>query len=124
MSAPTKKLPTEWATRAASTVELRAIGPRQKKAEAFRMLKQLGFVEAEDSLPWRAAFPQVSDQDLPGICLRGARHKEGLTQEELAQRTGILQRHISEMETGKRPIEKKIALLLGQALRVSYRVFL
>jgi len=34
----------------------------------------------------------------------GARSREGVTQRELADMTGMLQRHISEMETGKRQI--------------------
>jgi plasmid maintenance system antidote protein VapI len=38
--------------------------------------------------------------------------------------TGIPQRHISEMENGKRPIGKEMAKKLGKALNISYKVFL
>ena len=124
MSVLTKKRPTERKVGKAGMIELRMVGPRQRQAEAFRLLRRLGFIKAEESIPWREAFPQVTDQDLPGVCLRGARHKEGLTQVMLAQKTGIPQRHLSEMENGKRPIGKKNALLLAQVLGVSYRVFL
>jgi transcriptional regulator with XRE-family HTH domain len=56
--------------------------------------------------------------------LAGARHREGLTQRELAEKSGIAQRHISEMENGKRPIGKKNAKALATALNADYRAFL
>jgi len=59
-----------------------------------------------------------------GVAIRGARGKEGLTQKQLAQRTGIAQHHISEMENGKRPIGKDTARRLADALNIDYRVFL
>lgn len=60
----------------------------------------------------------------PSVNLRGARGKEELTQRQLAEMTGIPQRHISEMENGKRPIGKEAAKKLAKALNVDYRVFL
>jgi len=54
----------------------------------------------------------------------GARQKEGLTQKQAADLTGIPQRHISEMENGKRTIGKERAKILGKALNISYKVFL
>ncbi len=57
-------------------------------------------------------------------CLRGARHRENLTQVELAEKTGISRRAISEYENGKRPMGKNIAKRLGSALNVDYRLFL
>ncbi|HEX9023902.1 MAG TPA: helix-turn-helix transcriptional regulator [Geobacteraceae bacterium] len=59
-----------------------------------------------------------------GVAIRGARGKEGLTQKELAELTGIAQHHISEMENGKRPIGKETARKLAKALNIDYRVFL
>jgi len=38
-----------------------------------------------DSVPWREEFPEYKDEDLPGVCLRGSRHKEGLTQKQLSE---------------------------------------
>jgi hypothetical protein len=78
----------------------------------------------EPSIPWREAFPQWSDAQLPGVSLAGARHREGLTQMQLARLTGIPQRHLSEMEHGKRPIGKERAKVLAQMLHVDYRIFL
>ncbi|WP_442877394.1 helix-turn-helix domain-containing protein [Desulfolutivibrio sp.] len=40
---------------------------------------------------------------------------------ELSQATGIPRRHISEMENGKRPIGKKNARLLAEALNIDPR---
>ena len=117
MQAHTRKHPTE-------TVELRFIGPIVNIARAIESLKPLGFVDTSDSVPWREAFPEYKDEDLPSVCLRGSRHKEGLTQRQLSGITGIPQRHISEMENGKRSIGKEMAKRLGKALNISYKVFL
>jgi transcriptional regulator with XRE-family HTH domain len=84
----------------------------------------MGFVDVAASVPWRECFPDLQDQDIPGRCLRGARAKEGVTQRELALKTGIPQRHISEMENGRRPIGKEMAKKLGEALNIGYKVFL
>jgi transcriptional regulator with XRE-family HTH domain len=56
--------------------------------------------------------------------LGGARVKEGITQRELAELTRIPQRHISEMENGKRTIGKERAKKLAEVLKVNYKVFL
>jgi DNA-binding XRE family transcriptional regulator len=65
-------------------------------------------------------FPDMQ----PGDILRGARHREGLTQAQLAIKIGVKPSHISEMEKGKRPMGKDMAKRLGKALNTSYRVFL
>jgi ribosome-binding protein aMBF1 (putative translation factor) len=59
-----------------------------------------------------------------GVAIRGGRGKEGLTQKQLADLTGIAQHHLSEMENGKRPIGKETARKLAKALNIDYRVFL
>jgi ribosome-binding protein aMBF1 (putative translation factor) len=106
------------------TVELRFIGPAARRQEAIEALKTMGFMDVADSVPWRECFPDLRPEELPGRSLRGARAKEGLTQRELAHRTGIPQRHISEMENGKRPIGKEMAKRLGKALNLDPKVFL
>ena len=53
------------------------------------------------------------------------RIREGFTQKQLSELTGIPQRHISEMENGKRGIGKERARKLADALRVEdYRFLL
>jgi DNA-binding XRE family transcriptional regulator len=116
MQAHTKKHHTE-------TVELRFIGPIVNTARAIEALKPLGFVDTSDAVPWREVL-EHNDEELPGVCLRGGRYREGLTQVKLAKLTGIPQRHISEMESGKRPIGKETAKRLGKVLNISYKVFL
>ncbi|MEW6260598.1 MAG: helix-turn-helix transcriptional regulator [Thermodesulfobacteriota bacterium] len=118
MQALTKKHPTEDAA-----VELCFVGPPGKRNEAIDAMKALGFVDVSETVHWRECFP-YTDEQLPGVCLAGARGKEGVTQRELSKMTGIPQRHISEMENGKRPIGKDTAKKLGKALNISYKVFL
>jgi ribosome-binding protein aMBF1 (putative translation factor) len=65
-------------------------------------------------------FPEMQ----PGNILLGARHRERLTQAQLAAMIGVKPSHISEMEKGKRPIGKDIAKRLAKALNTSYQVFL
>jgi DNA-binding XRE family transcriptional regulator len=117
MQAHTKKHLTE-------TIELKFIGPIVNMASAVDALKPLGFMDTSDSVPWREAYPECSEAELIGQALAGARYREGLTQMQLSEITGIPQRHISEMENGKRPIGKEMAKRLGKALNIGYKVFL
>lgn len=105
-------------------VELRFIGPVANMTQAIESLKPLGFVDLTDTVPWRDAYPEYSEEELTGKALAGVRYREGLTQVQLSELTGIPQRHISEMENGKRPIGKETAKRLGKALNISYKVFL
>jgi predicted transcriptional regulator len=52
-------------------------------------------------IPWRDVFPEFQGNEA-GTTLSGYRHREGMTQMQLAEATGIPQRHIREMESGKR----------------------
>jgi hypothetical protein len=126
MSVRTKTLRTN-ALQGQCTLAFR--GPKvhaQIVREAVHALgfEEVGNHETTDTVPWREAFPQWTDTALPGVTLAGARHKEGLTQAALAQASGIPQRHLSEMERGKRPIGKDRAKALAQILDVDYRIFL
>ena len=82
------------------------------------------FFQPHLALPWRDLFPEYKDEELPGICLSGSRLKEGMTQKEFSELTGIPQSHISAMENGKRQIGKKRGKILAKALNVGYKVFL
>jgi len=106
-------------------IEFHITGPARKKAEALMALKALGYVEKDETvIPWREAFPAEFRENEAGVCLKVTRERKGLSQTALAHMTGIPQPHISGMEGGKRPIGKKTASLLGEALDVNYRVFL
>jgi DNA-binding XRE family transcriptional regulator len=118
MLAHTKKPLTESITICLS-------GPADKKEELLNKIADTGFSVREEaaSIPWREAL-NVTEQDLPGAYLVGARYREGLTQEQLGTATGIPRRHISEMENNRRPIGKKNARKLAEALHVDPRGFL
>jgi DNA-binding XRE family transcriptional regulator len=68
-------------------------------------------------------FPQYLGRE-SRIALRAYRTRENLTQRQLAELTGIPQRHISEMENGKRGIGKEMARRLARALHADYKMFL
>lgn len=97
--------------------------PQALVLEVRTFMRHMGIVEENDSLPWREAL-SIKDEELPATCLRGGRAKEGLTQQQLSDMTGIPKRHISEMENGKRPIGKQTARKLAQALNIDPRVFI
>ncbi len=112
--------------RRTEVIELHFTGPAEKEAAAVNALTRLGFTASQKSgrgSSWRDSFPEMQGNEA-GIFLAGARYREGLTQRQLADKTGIPQRHISEMENGKRPIGKKNAKILGNELNADYRAFL
>ena len=114
----TKKRPTE------TSLEARFVGASDKTLKLREMAKGMGLYDATDSASVEEAFPGYAVNPL-GLALRGARHREGLTQRQLAAMTGMPQRHISEMESGKRQIGRERAKKLAEALQVAdYRVFL
>jgi ribosome-binding protein aMBF1 (putative translation factor) len=119
MLAHTKKRHTE-------AVAIKFIGPAANKTKALASLKALGFksLEEESYITLNELFPDVTEDKRAGVILAGARGKEGLTQKQLAEKCGIPQSHISEMERAKRPIGLKTAKILGAALNIGYKVFL
>lgn len=116
-----KKPPTE-------AVTMTFIGPVAMMDKALEVMHRLGFQEeqlstnqqADGSIPWRES-EHFKNADLPAAYLSGARYREGLTQEDLSERTGIPRRHLSEMENSKRPIGKQNARKLAEALNIDPR---
>ena len=79
----------------------------------------------EPPIPWREVFKkELEEYGEAALMLRGSRHKAELTQEQVAAALGISQHHISEMENGKRPIGKEMALRFGRLFKTDYRKFL
>ena len=79
----------------------------------------------EERIPWREiAKERIRKYSEPGLMLRGARVKEGLSQIELAEIVGITQSNLSKMERGKRSIGKQMAKRLAIALKIDYRTLL
>jgi DNA-binding XRE family transcriptional regulator len=114
----TKKHPTE------ETVTLRL---RVHPLNVERIRRYVARIEQgeADTITLDEFFERhFTDEAKASVCLRGARGKEELTQRQLAELTGIPQRHISEMESGKRVIGKETAHKLAKALNCDYRIFL
>ena len=105
-------------------IELKFIGPPENKEKAISVLQSLGFADVSDLIPVSELFEDFKEESLPGVALLGARTKENITQKQLSKLTGIPQSHISVMENNKRTIGKKRAMILGKALKISYKVFL
>ena len=95
------------------------IGGRVRKSARKRVSPK------ESATPWREVFKEeISKYGEAALMLRGSRHKAELTQKELADALGIGQNHISEMENGKRPIGKVMALRFAKFFNTDYRKFL
>jgi DNA-binding XRE family transcriptional regulator len=60
----------------------------------------------------------------PGDHLRVSREMRGMRQSELAKKIGVSPQQISDMEKGRAPIGKKMAMRIGEALNFSYKHFL
>jgi len=60
----------------------------------------------------------------PGDHLRVTRTMREMKQTELAKKIGVVPRQISDMEKGRAPIGKKMAMRLGEALNMDYKHFL
>lgn len=76
--------------------------------------------EEDRSYTVAEVFPEYIGREQQSA-LRAYRHREGLTQKQLSELTGIPQHHISEMENGKRTIGKERARRLAEALHCDYR---
>ena len=112
-------------------VSMTFTGPIVMMQAAVEAMQKLGFQEkeltsnqeTEGSIPWRESI-HFKDMPFPGSYLAGFRHREGMTQVKLAERSGIPRRHISEMENGKRPIGKLNAKKLAETLNIDPRLLL
>lgn len=81
--------------------------------------------QESSAIPWRDSFKKhFPDQTISAVSLQSARAAKGLTQKQLSELVTIPQRHISEMENGKRNIGKERARRLAEVLDTDYRLFL
>lgn len=116
MQAHTRKHPTENLV----TVHLRV-----RPAHAKLLRRYAESLEADDASSYSVAevFPEYIGKEHE-LALRAYRLREGLTQKQLADLTGIPQHHISELENGKRTIGKERARKFAEALHCDYRQLL
>lgn len=96
------------------------VGTAKKLQELRAYAVKIGLQESDGSIPWRDAFPEFQGNEA-GAVLSGYRHREGLTQSKLSEISDIPQRHISEMENGKRIIGIVNAKRLAAALHCDHR---
>ena len=113
MQAPTKMRHTDTGSRV-----LVVSCPEVKYESVLEFLRRNDCVVDDDASD--VPYPATA----PGTVIRGLRCRDGLTQQALAKLTGIPQRHISEMENGKRPIGKQNAHKLATAFNTDPRIFL
>jgi DNA-binding XRE family transcriptional regulator len=76
--------------------------------------------EGEEVVNSKEVFPDAD----PAMALRGFRGKIEMTQKELADKLGTTQNCVSDLESGKRPISKSMAIRLGKIFDITYKVFL
>jgi Predicted transcriptional regulator len=75
--------------------------------------------DGEELFTSAEVFPDGS----PAMALRGLRVKEDITQAELAERLGIKQNVVSDMESGRRNISPKMAKRIAEEFSVPYKAF-
>ncbi len=127
MSVPAKKRPTD---------EVEVIVKKGSKKKEFKLkdskgvLRLMNYIKSsfpDEMITADEAFKHLNDEfTKPGALLQGYRLKAGLTQVELAEKLGdeVQQAHISAMESGTRPISKKMAIRLAKTLDTDYKRFL
>ena len=67
---------------------------------------------------------KINTKVSPGEMLKTLRELQGLTQLQLAKKSGIPQSNLSALESGKKQIGRERAIVLAQTLRVHPAVIL
>ncbi len=101
---------------------LAEVAPSGSDADNIDMKAIIAEIEADDD-GTRYPVDAVIGTSTPGSRLRGLRMREGITKKELAEKLGIQQRHVSEMEKGIRKIGLAMAKRISKAYAISHRVF-
>ncbi|GBU23779.1 hypothetical protein R83H12_00397 [Fibrobacteria bacterium R8-3-H12] len=95
--------------------------------EFLRAMKKHWFEEDGEELieitksKW---FKEAEAKTTPGDSLRAMRTLRGMKQNELAKKISVTPQQISDMEKGRAPIGKKMAMRIGEALNFNYKHFL
>ena len=98
--------------------------PPEKARAVLTLIKDYE-VDSNESISAELVFQNLLEKyGKVGAAIRGSRHKENLTQAELAKKAKIPQQHISEIENGKRSIGVAIAKKLAKVFNCDYRIFL
>lgn len=88
-------------------------------------ISKLDIVPWEEATPWEVlAKDRIKKYKKSGLVLRGARHRENMSQVKLAELSGVGQNEISKIENGKRGVGEKVAKKLAKALHFDYKLLL
>lgn len=97
-------------------IELSFKGPKEVLFDIVERLKGAYPVQAVESEDWFETdlYKKIKARVHGGTCLRTDLFNAGVSQKVLAEATGIPQPHISQMISGKRPINPESAAKLGK----------
>ncbi len=104
--------------------------PTSERQKLYSFLKELDLPKSE-IIPWEEATPwevlakdRIEKHKKAGLVLRGARHRENMSQVQLARLSGVHQNEISKIENGKRGVGEKVAKKLAKPLKINYLLLL
>lgn len=122
MSAPMKKPLTEIQVRMGRNFWKYSRVPSSRLKPVLTLLENY----KDQPVSWReAAKHRMSMAGGEGAyMLKSGRQMAGITQVQLAKKLGMPQGNISQIESGHRPIGKKLAKKLSEIFNLDYRVFL
>jgi DNA-binding XRE family transcriptional regulator len=90
----------------------------------FPKMKEEPAEEAAENIDDWEWWKKKTANITPGDHLRVTRTMREMKQSELARKIGVRPQQISDMEKGRTPIGKKMAMRLGEALNMDYKHFL
>lgn len=114
---------TNASTETISVTVPKAIAPQVYDAIAS-LLKLANIHQINDDGEKLYSMSDIFPDGSPAMALRGLRKKENITQKQLAEKLGIAQTRVSEMENGKYPISKAMAKRIEAAFNMPYKLFL
>ncbi|MBO4303393.1 MAG: helix-turn-helix transcriptional regulator [Lentisphaeria bacterium] len=100
-------------------IELSLSGAEEAVSEVLAFLRSryaVAVLNDDDSGDTDAFQTPFWRKTSPGDLLQGYRLKHGLSQEALSEKTGIRQSVLSAYETGRRPLSRRAAIRIGNAL--------
>lgn len=93
--------------------------------EALQRPEEALMTSWEEATPWeKVAVDRIEKYKKVGIVLCGARYRKGISQRELAAKSGVSQDNISRIENGKRVVGEKVAKKLAKPLKIDYHLLL
>ena len=98
--------------------------PKQVVSEVLSLI-DVYQIEESKLKGWRKALnKEIEKISEPALMLKGARVKKGMTQKKLADRLGITQVYISQLENSRKEINKSLAKEFEKIFDLNYKVFL